>query len=295
MRVILILLIIVSISLAQEIPDFYTGNLSLDKQLVLDGTADNIQLQDNNTITEKKSPLLAGLLSFMVPGSGELYAGNYWKSALFVALEATAISIGLIYDGKGDDQTVVFENYANQHWNVAQYARWTYDNLEHLESKIGSSVNRDKYVNLFLNEERTEVNWELLNELESDIGGWYSHRLEYFGEQQYYEMIGKYPQFNPGWQDFDEASLYTYTNTERDPVTNMFDYYSGLRGKANDYYNIASSAVIAVVINHVLSAADAAWTASKFNKKLDMNVSIEKQQVGYYTDYYPQLNMSFNF
>jgi hypothetical protein len=108
-------------------------------------------------------------------------------------------------------------------------------------------------------------------------------------------MIGKYPQFNPGWDDFDESSLYTYTNQERNPVTENFDYYSGLRGKANDYYNIASSAVIAVIVNHVLSAIDAAWSTSRFNKRLEMEVIIEKKQIGYLTDYYPRLNLSLNF
>ena len=295
MRILLMFILVSSFCYAQDKNEFLTGNFGFDEQIVLQETMANLQFDDQEIQMNKKSPLLAGLFSVVLPGAGEFYAESYWKSALFMAIEATAISVGLIYDGKGDDQTQVFEGYANQHWDVAKYARWTFDNLDHLESKIGNSVDRDKYSGLFLDEARTQVDWELLNALESDIGGWYSHRLEYFGEQQYYEMIGKYPQFNPGWEDFNENSIYTYTVTERDPVTEMFDHYSGMRGKANDYYNIASGAVIAVVINHIISAADAAWTTSRYNKKLNMHVSIEKQQIGYFTEYYPQLNMSFNF
>jgi hypothetical protein len=29
-----------------------------------------------------------------------------------------------------------------------------------------------------------------------------SHRLPPHGDQQYYEMIGKYHQYSPGWNDF---------------------------------------------------------------------------------------------
>jgi hypothetical protein len=107
-------------------------------------------------------------------------------------------------------------------------------------------------------------------------------------------MIGKYPQFNPGWDDFDENSLYTYTNYQQDPVTEHFDDYSEQRGEANDYYNTASTAVTIVVINHILSAVEAAWSTSRYNKTLDLNVSLENQLTSYGRIYYPQLNIRLN-
>ncbi|MBU1096634.1 MAG: hypothetical protein KKB34_09160 [Bacteroidetes bacterium] len=296
MKIFGIIILLSSLCLAQNTEQMFSGNLFADKQISLNLlTANNDSIALQETAISKKSPFLAGLFSFIVPGAGEFYSGSYLKAALFVAAEAAAITVGLTYDKKGDDQTKVFENYAHAHWDVAKYARWTLDNIEHLNSKIGSNVIPEDYKNLFLNAERTKVNWEVLHKLENDIGGWYSHRLEYFGEQQYYEMIGKYPQFNPGWDDFDESSLYTYTNSERTPVTANFDYYSGLRGKANDYYNIASKAVVVVIVNHVISAIDAAWTASRYNKNISLNTSLEKTQIGFYTEYYPQINMKINF
>ena len=47
-----------------------------------------ISLQSEN----KKSPFLAGLFSFVIPGSGEVYAGNYWKAAIFLVIEAAVIT-----------------------------------------------------------------------------------------------------------------------------------------------------------------------------------------------------------
>ncbi len=280
---------------AQTNNENLTGVLHLDNQLAFDITSSASE-GENNSASKKKSPLLAGLFSLAIPGAGEFYSGSYLKSILFIGIEAAAITVGLIYDKKGDDQTVVFENYADKFWDPAKYARWTIDNLEdHLNQVLNNNLKAENYTGLFYDEERTKVNWSVLNRLESDIGGWYSHRLERFGEQQYYEMIGKYPQFNPGWSDFDENFQFVYTNQRRDPVTDKFEYYSQLRGKANDYYDIASTAVIIVVVNHIISAADAAWTASRYNKNLSVNMSLEKTQLGYSSEYYPQLNMKLNF
>ncbi len=288
------LLMISSLAAQQQDSIGLQGNLSLDQQIAFQNTYKPAQ-DVTNDVSGRKSPLLAALMSLAVPGAGEIYSGSYLKAGVFIAVEIAAVAVGLAYDKKGDDQTDLFQDYANERWDVAKYARWTIDNIEHLNNSIGSSVDPTNYGDLFANQERTKVNWNALNRLESDIGGWYSHRLERFGEQQYYEMIGKYPQFNPGWDDFDENSLYTYNAVQKDPVTANFDYYSGLRGEANDFYDVASSAVIVVIVNHFVSALDAAWSASRYNKRLELNMSIEKQQLGFNSHYYPQVNMQFNF
>ncbi|MEW6702999.1 MAG: hypothetical protein AB1298_09820, partial [Bacteroidota bacterium] len=238
-----------------------------------------------NINDQKKSPFLAGVLSFVVPGAGEFYSKSYIKSAAFIAIEATAITIGLIYNNKGDNQTNFFQNYADKYWSVERYAKWTIKNA----TKINSNVDPTKY-RVF--EPNGKVNWDELNRLESDLGSYYSHRLPKYGEQQYYELIGKYPQFNVGWDDFgDENTPFVYG----DPLTPKFLYYSIERGKANDFYNVAAKAVVVIFVNHILSAIDAVWTASNFNKDLEMHASIEKYNTGFNTVYYPQLNLQYRF
>ncbi len=271
---------------AQSHKDRLSGNLKLDSQISIEKTS-NLFLQVEKR-EEKKSVMLAGGLSALLPGAGEFYNGDYIKSALFFAAEVAAVSVGVIYDKKGDDQTSFFENYANNHWSVARYALWTITNL----STLNGDLNPDDYAGLFLDAGKTKVDWNVLNRLEGDIGGYYSHRLAHFGEQQYYEMIGKYPQFNPGWDDFgDEHTPFKYG----DDVTPHYHYYSDLRGKANEFYYVADAAVIVVIVNHVISAVEAMWTVNKYNKKLEAKVSLEKAHLGYAYFYYPQLNFKFNF
>ena len=74
-----------------------------------------------------------------------------------------------------------------------------------------------------------------------------------------------------------------------------FLYYSKERGKANDFYNVASTAVIVIVSNHILSALDAAWSAASFNKDLNISSEIKKVDFGFRTFYYPQLNLQYSF
>ncbi len=264
----------------------FSGSLILDSQGILNSYNNESSIETPHF----KSPFLAGTISFLIPGGGQLYNKDYWKSALFLAIEVTALTTALSYDSRGDEQTEVFEKYAKQNWDVTQYAEWTIANLENLNS----NVNGEDYQVFY---ENGTVNWHELNRLESAIGGYYSHKLAPYEDQQYFEMIGKYPQFNVGWNDFGEG----YENfvdapfVYGDPLTDNFEYYSGERGKANDFYNTASTAVIVMVVNHILSAIEAAWSTSRYNKSLALNVDLKQTNLFYHTILTTQLNFKLNF
>ena len=258
-----------------------SGNFAFDSKLSSEAI-----LNDSKSVDDaKKSLWLAAIFSAAVPGAGEFYSERYLKSAIFIAVEAAAIAIGLNYNKKGNNQTNFFQGFADQHWSIVRYANWT---LVHAK-QINSSINVSQYYVLASN---GSVNLGELNRLEGDLGGYYSHQLPPHGEQQYYEEIGKYPQFNVGWDDFgNENTPFTYG----DPLTSNFIYYSDQRGKANDYYNVAAKAVLVIVVNHIISTIDAAWSTRNYNKDLEMNVSLEKFDQGFSTVYYAQLNFRYNF
>ncbi len=284
-KILLILTIATTLLYSQEKNIPLSGELLYDSQMISSIIQIDNKFEQQSGINNRKSPLLAAALSFAIPGAGEFYSEQYLKSAIFIAAEIAAIAVGLIYDKKGDDQTGSFQNYAHAHWDVKRYARWTIKNA----ASINPLVNSGDY-NVFDN--NGNVVWSELNRLESAIGKYYSHRLAPFKDQQYYEMIGKYPQFNVGWDDFgDENTPFNYG----DPLTTNFLFYSAERGKANDYYNIASTAVIVIVANHILSAVDAAWSAASYNKKFLVSSEIKKVELGFRTFYFPQLNLQYNF
>ncbi|MEJ5350500.1 MAG: hypothetical protein WHS65_02795 [Melioribacteraceae bacterium] len=281
-RIVLIMILSTSIILSQQ--ESLSGVLKIDSKIsFVNSLKQDLKTENNNS--NKKSPLLGAVLSFAVPGAGQFYSKSYIKSAIFVAIEAAAITVGLIYNKKGDDQTDFFQRFANEHWDVKRYALWTITNAV----KINPQINTNDF-KVFNSD--GSVNWKELNRLENAIGGYYSHHLAPFGDQQYYEMIGKYPQFNVGWDDFgDEHTPFNYG----DPLTPNFIYYSRERGKANDFYNIAYKAVLIIITNHIISAVDAAWSTSRYNKNLQISAQLKKDEIGFRTIYYPQLNLQYTF
>jgi hypothetical protein len=223
-----------------------------------------------------KSPWLAAGLSALLPGAGEFYAENYWKAALFFAVDVAAWTIAYSNDKKGDDQTTYFQSIADEKWNVVKYAEFSLNRFlseapENRRAVISANLIRDR--NAALPSQR--VDWRLMNEFEdyisrSQAGKYYSHRLPEYGEQQYFELIGKYPQFNPGW--FDAPPDWVYSETDVSPTLKA---YAVERGKANDYYARATTFVTVAIVNHVLSAFDAAWTASSYNKHLHASMQMQ--------------------
>jgi TM2 domain-containing membrane protein YozV len=251
-----------------------TGNLKQDSRIAFAETKELLPLY-SAPVQNKKSPMLAGVLSLFIPGAGEVYAGEYLKAAIFVAVEAAFITTAVIYDNKGDDKTTEFEGYADQEWSVVKYAEW-------LNEYRDGSINISPDQNL---KPWERVNWDELNSAESG----FSHKLPPYGDQQYYELIGKYPQYSPGWREFDPADG-DYHN-----VPPQFMFYSGMRGKANDYYNVATKAVIGIYINHFLSALDAVWSTAQYNKQLAVSVRAENVRFADINELIPVINLKYSF
>ena len=301
------LLLVVSSAWSGENPPIYlTGNPAVDffgarmtPEMITGpqpiAVTDNLPLVTGEGRKEK-SPWLAGALSLAIPGAGEAYSGDYMKSALFVAAEAASWIIQRTYSKKGDNQEALFEAYANQHYSVVRYVNWTLNNLPSLTGGAdsaaqfihqiygpgGSPQNPNSVPPPF-----SDVNWDALGAMEvaianSGVVSGYSHQLPGYGTQQYYELIGKYDQFSRGWDD--SGSL---TNPDNglpiQSTSQRFYIYAAMRAQANDYYDIASTFASVIVINHIVSALDAFWTATRYNSALhaSININLEPTPMGY--------------
>jgi len=112
----------------------------------------------------KPSPVKAALLSLLLPGAGQWYAGSEWKAAAFLTAEVGMWLGRSHFNGEGDRIKTAFRAYADNNWNKNDYLVW---------------------LNGLSPEERNKL----------------SHTLPGSKTQQYYEMIGKYEQFLAGWHD----------------------------------------------------------------------------------------------
>jgi len=256
-----------------------TGSLYSDSKIMIDNYSELSSNPMADDLPSKKSPVLSGVLSALIPGAGQIYNGDYWIAAAFVAVEAALVTTAVVYDNKGDDQTTYFQNYADDytnpdhHWSVVNYAEW---------------LNTYHDGNIEINPDETlppwqRVDWNQVNAAE--VG---SHHLPPHGEQQYYELIGKYHEYSPGWNDFTGGA-------NKELISPNFTYYAGERGQANDYYNTASTAIVGIYINHLLAAAEAVWGANRFNDKLAINLRVEPYNFASGTELVPTLKMKFSF
>jgi hypothetical protein len=248
---------------------------------------------NTGTIHAEKSPWLAGGLSIVLPGAGQFYAKSYWKAALFLAVEVAAWTIAYAYDQKGDNQTTSFQTFADKNWSVVQYGEYT---QQHLQSgkQFNWKVSSDPSLPAW-----ERVDWKELNNMERAFsaqpgGGFYSHSLPPRPEQQYYELIGKYTQYNQGWNDADLTLPPDYSVLNAH-LTPNFLYYSGQRGEANDYYTTAKAFVTVALINHIVSAIDAAFSASSYNKDLHAEGTVLTLPVPGGVTQAPALKVRFDF
>lgn len=241
---------------------------------------DNLQVKK-----KKKSVGLGVLLSALLPGAGEFYGENYLKAGIFFGIEVLAWATFAYFESKGNTKQDEYIAYADKYWDVRTYARW----LKNEGFDESSGINPD------------EPNRDVLREqiMVCERAN-FSHTMPEYGSQQYYELIGKYQNFQAGWTNLNhiptkDPGPYNY-QTYRDPV---FTNYAAERQKANDFFDYAKIGPITAIVNHILSAADAAWVISSYNNKIKLETGFRMQnRVSPYTydiKQIPTFNVALSF
>jgi len=228
---------------------------------------------------QPKSSLKAAVLSAVLPGSGELYAGSYWKAAIFAAVEVAVITGYFIYENKGDDEDWKMRNFGDQHWSEQKYWSYVYNiavrndlwNYPALETDPDMIIQDSDY-------DATTV--ARLREIErnNSTATDFTHSLPETKTQQYYEMIYKYlHQFGAGWDDVPNL-LYYEGQSFPFTLTPNISEYRDMRNRSNDFYQTATTMFSVAMLNHLISAFDAALTVKRNNKKLDYAFRVSAQR-----------------
>jgi hypothetical protein len=300
----------------------YTGDVRTDLMMMPDvgsllSTSDSSRIPTMHT--NKYSPLRAGLYSAVIPGAGQFYTKSYLQSALFAGAEVALWIFYSKYQTKGDQKTQEFQDYADANYSVVRYVEWIqkYYPLAWLKQRatpddytIATSIYGTILNGSTSSHPWDQVNWIALNTYEELIGKnssssdptGFSHKLPFRPDQQYYELIGKYPQFAGGWDDAIDALDPSKTITAQmvamvnAQVSQHFLDYRNMRGDANSYYNIATTMTYVLVANHVLGALEAAWNAAHLNSQLHASSSVQPRNVdGYHVELAYTMNLQVEF
>ncbi|MBT4610123.1 MAG: hypothetical protein HOC05_08785 [Gemmatimonadetes bacterium] len=196
-----------------------------------------------------KSPRRAFLYSAIVPGAGEFWAGSRKRAALFFGLEVIGLGMYLNWNGEGNDLEDEFRLRADGEWNPWDYLGWRGSRNSRFAS-ITHALPCSAYVASAPSS--TSVPDAIADCPDRDV-------------QQYYELIGKYDQFIAGWDDVLDADGNRVTAAEVDSAENFQSAlrltYEVDRNDSNKLLKRASSMLGLIMVNHVISAIDAARVA----------------------------------
>ncbi len=233
----------------------------------VEGDADPEPAPMPRTETRKgKSSKRAFLLSALVPGLGEWYAGSKKRALAFFGAEAALVGMWAAWKGKGNDVVEEFRAVADEHWDPEDYILWRESTISN-NSSITHALPCSSEVHGYIVEARREGKLQAGEKLSA------LDRSEVFGGcapsqiQQYYELIGKYDQFVAGWDDLRRGGSTgnAAVPTEVDSVENFHSErrlrYEDDRDESNRFLKRASTVSGVILINHVISAIDAARVA----------------------------------
>lgn len=196
-----------------------------------------------------KSPKRAFLMSVLVPGSGEFWAGSKKRALLFFGLEVLGQGIRLNWKGKGNDLEDDFRARADSTYDPWNYLAWR-DSRNSRFSSITHTLPCSAYV-------KAAPSSVPVPDAIRDCPG--------SDKQQFYELIGKYDQFVSGWEDIVDVTGNRVEFTEVDSAENFQSEirlsYEIDRDESNKYLKRASTLGGLILVNHVLSAIDASRVA----------------------------------
>jgi hypothetical protein len=250
-------------------------------------------------LKEYRSPKLAMFLSLLVPGLGQAYARNYWKTAIFGVLEAGIIGVSIAYNVRGDNQKDDAHAFAKKHYDPADTLFQNYYSalVQMVEGALPDSV-------------------EPHRRLDEGVFGWTDTTKLYIdhyrsqrrsGTEAYYSWVGE-AAYVQGWDDcqptfgaiidagagvafevLDSSSgttRYYRVHAQPDSAylvrslsstdTSGYSYgyspyqqhYNGMMSDANTSYRVSTNVLFLLLVNHIAAAIDAGITAKRHNDRL---------------------------
>ncbi len=254
-----------------------------------------------------KNPRKALFMSLLLPGAGQLYVGGttatYVRGGVYMALEVLMWSSwGYFSVYKYNQQVDKYKKFAKAHYSIGRYEAAMHDLYNTDADLYGDEFNR-RYMGtrksfceaiygnanyggcykedaLFKNDEQHLARFpkpvESSDESKvTNLGAEMNNFGRSFNkESEVFQLISE-GAYVRGWDDVEKATLAQNLdledpNSETVPLgeSEHMAKYRDLRSKANDYADMQAWFIGGLILNHIISAVDAALTANAHNKVL---------------------------
>jgi hypothetical protein len=246
-----------------------------------------VQVSKVNSLDEAKgaykSPKRAMFMSLLVPGSGQLYVGGksrYIRGTFYLA-EEIALITGLYYHSiyKYDGQVKKYRSFANLHFDIGRYEEAMSEISVHDEYKerfqIAYGSERENYCKAIYGPKVGGTGSKCVSITDGDGYDFYK---KYYQKgmlrdpSAYYRSIAS-ENFILGWDDAildpnTEARINSDDPLIRLGESEYYNKYLSMRRKANDLADRQAIFLGAIILNHIVSAIDAALSAKAHNNSL---------------------------
>jgi hypothetical protein len=244
-----------------------------------------------------KSPRKALFMSLVLPGTGQLYVGGATftnvRGGVYLALEA-ALWGGWYYYSvrKYNDQVSKYKKFAKKNFSIGTYEQKMHDIFYALDGAEEEDAFRLRYLNsrevycesiygkatsngcytsdkAFYNDANHTNRFTSGKTLGEDL-----EKIKLYDAGDFYQQISR-EQYVLGWIDVENETLPSDLDLD-DPNAEFVKLgessaqkkYRSMRSKANDYADLQAWFFGGIILNHLVSALDAALTANAHNKTL---------------------------
>lgn len=244
----------------------------------------------------RTNPGVALLSSALIPGSAQAANGKWGRAAIYFLTDVVSLTMHLERNASARQNERTYMAYADENWSVTAYAQWlvAYSQANGInngwEQIAGEIAGMDP---LWGN---TRQEWSVLGqgflriirgvEVQTPfffdngrVASNFSHVVQDYGSQQYYELMSKYYQFQPGWQDFHLDRINDPNHEYRYPWNNSMitDNFIEGRDRAaefNDQYRQAGNFLRLMMVNHVISAFDGYFMVKLKNSRIETSATM---------------------
>lgn len=258
----------------------------------------NARFYESTSILDlpKTKPAVALFSSAIIPGSGQAINRKRGRAAAYFLIDVASILYYIDRNNTAKRNERAYEEYANSNWSVLAYGQWLveysrsngiengYNNPGGLEEQVfgktptwGNTPN-DWDADLLTVIRAVEVQTPFF--YLDRVASVFSHVVQDYGSQQYYELMSKYYQFQPGWRDFHETRLMEGINHNYrypwDASMLTLNFIEG-RDRADEFnnnYRQAGNILKLIMVNHIVSAFDAYFTVKLKNSRIDTQANL---------------------
>ena len=247
-----------------------------------------------------KNPRKALFLSLLVPGAGQMYVGGntstYVRGGVYMALEVFMWSgWGYFSIYKYNQQVDKYKKFAKEHYSIGRYesamhelystggnlhistftSRYMGTRKSFCEAIYGNATTGRCYQeNALFDDDREHLN--KFSDKNKNLGDeMRDFKKSFSKESELFQLISE-DAYVRGWDDVkDGGTLAINLNLEDEDSeivslgeSNHLNKYRSMRRDANDYADMQVWFIGGLILNHIVSAVDAAITANAHNKVL---------------------------